>query len=367
MQRRFLFRFCILTLAAAAVAACSAKTPKHAPTQPVPEAPKTTPGKPMEAPPFLNRASFDIPPEARLWTPLLQRLAADGFAPQDLTALFSRPDMRFDPGPMITKMRELKRIGMRTEETKQIQIGLLRLGFETGRPDGLPGDATRAAIRDFQKSAGLAQDGKPTIALLQTIQNEVRRRGLENAPLPEFKTPSSTKVYSWALTPSQKKESAAFLQQHRGLLRRMEQRYGVPAELAVAILTVETRLGQYFGKDKAVVALASMAMAGDYDVVAPQMAGESVDAEMEAYLRKRAQEKGDWAYAELKALLQYAQANRLDPLSIPGSVYGAFGLGQFMPSNALKFGVDGDGNGTVDLFAIEDMAMLSRRVGISRK
>ena len=41
-------------------------------------------------------------------------------------------------------------------------------------------------------------------------------------------------------------------------------------------------------------------------------------------------------------------------MSFVGSIYGAIGISQFMPTNALKFGQDGDGDGRVDLFRHED-------------
>ena len=44
----------------------------------------------------------------------------------------------------------------------------------------------------------------------------------------------------------------------------------------------------------------------------------------------------------------------LDPLTVPGSLYGAIGIAQFMPSKALRYGVDGNGDGAVNLFDLED-------------
>ncbi len=55
-------------------------------------------------------------------------------------------------------------------------------------------------------------------------------------------------------------------------------------------------------------------------------------------------------YRELKFLLTYLGKNRLDPLSIKGSVEGAIGIPQFLPSNIDHYGQDGDGDGIVDLF-----------------
>ncbi len=72
------------------------------------------------------------------------------------------------------------------------------------------------------------------------------------------------------------------------------------------------------------------------------------------WLKRRTAQKAGWAYGECKALLTYAQQARRDPLGIPGSFYGAIGIAQFMPSQALRHGVDGNRDGVVDLFVMED-------------
>ncbi len=60
--------------------------------------------------------------------------------------------------------------------------------------------------------------------------------------------------------------------------------------------------------------------------------------------------KSKWAYAELKHFLQYAQGEAINPAEIAGSIAGALGIAQFMPSNIIAFAKDGDGNGRIDLF-----------------
>jgi membrane-bound lytic murein transglycosylase B len=65
---------------------------------------------------------------------------------------------------------------------------------------------------------------------------------------------------------------------------------------------------------------------------------------------KKADRKSSWAYAELKALLRYTEAQNIDPVAIRGSYAGALGYCQFMPSNVLSLGVDGNGDSRVNLF-----------------
>ena len=66
------------------------------------------------------------------------------------------------------------------------------------------------------------------------------------------------------------------------------------------------------------------------------------------------EQRSDWAYKEFVALLGNVRASHLDALGVPGSVYGAIGLCQFMPSNIAPYGADGDGDGTVNLFTVPD-------------
>ena len=122
----------------------------------------------------------------------------------------------------------------------------------------------------------------------------------------------------------------------------------------MGILTVETRLGNYLGEKSAFVTLASMALCDNFKCVASAFKDESITPRKKRWLDRRIARKAQWAYEECKALLTYAQQTRKDPLSIPGSFYGAIGIAQFMPSKALRYGVDGNQDGVVDLFVLED-------------
>ena len=89
---------------------------------------------------------------------------------------------------------------------------------------------------------------------------------------------------------------------------------------------------------------------------------------------KKADRKSGWAYRELKAFLTYAYQQGLDPAEVPGSIAGAIGYAQFMPSNILAYGKDGNNDGSVDLLNHADsMASIAYylkrhgwRPGISR-
>ena len=64
---------------------------------------------------------------------------------------------------------------------------------------------------------------------------------------------------------------------------------------------------------------------------------------------KKAAFRSKWAYQELKAFLTYTEREGIDPTTIPGSFAGAVGVAQFIPTNILAYGRDGDDDGMVDM------------------
>jgi membrane-bound lytic murein transglycosylase B len=114
-----------------------------------------------------------------------------------------------------------------------------------------------------------------------------------------------------------------FWQANKVALQRAATIYGVPAEIIVAIIGVETEYGQNMGKFGVFEALASIAFCY------PPRA---------SFFRN-----------ELEQLLLLARENGVNPLSIKGSYAGAIGIPQFMPSSQRRYAVDFDGNDSIDL------------------
>ncbi len=146
-------------------------------------------------------------------------------------------------------------------------------------------------------------------------------------------------------------KAKTYLSRHREALQNAEKEFGVEKEIITAVILVETRLGTFFGNSFILNTLSTMAVLSDpksRDFVWERM------AKSEKHKRKDfeawADRKTEWAYKELKAFLEYTQKENLDPLTIKGSYAGAMGIGQFMPSNALKLGRDGNKDGRIDLF-----------------
>ncbi len=121
----------------------------------------------------------------------------------------------------------------------------------------------------------------------------------------------------------------AFWRTHETALQSAEQRYGVPAEVIVGIIGVETFYGRIMGRYRVIDALATLAF--DFP------AGRS---DRSAFFR-----------AELEEFFVLCAREGVDPQLPRGSYAGAIGLPQFMPGSVNRWAVDHDGDGRVDLRA----------------
>lgn len=120
-----------------------------------------------------------------------------------------------------------------------------------------------------------------------------------------------------------------FWNEHAHTLARAEAAYGVPAEIIVGIIGIETIYGRDTGKFRVFDTLATLAFAY------PETPNRA--ARM-AFFR-----------SELANTLLFAREHRLEPFSVLGSFAGAVGMPQFMPGSILKYGVDFDKDGQIDL------------------
>ncbi|TXT38509.1 MAG: membrane-bound lytic murein transglycosylase B [Comamonadaceae bacterium] len=139
------------------------------------------------------------------------------------------------------------------------------------------------------------------------------------------------KVYrSRFVEPIRIKAGVAFWQAHRQTLQRAEQETGVPAEIIVGIIGVETLYGQNTGNFRVIDALATLTF--DFPSSHP-----------------RAAQRNAYFQDELEQFLSLSSRTGRDPLAIKGSYAGAMGWPQFMPSSWAKYAVDFDADGVVDL------------------
>ena len=186
------------------------------------------------------------------------------------------------------------------------------------------------AVRDFEDDI-VARNGFDRAQIEDVVK---RARFIDSAvqlvkPAPPGK-PKNWQAYSDRfIEPIRINAGVRFWNENADLLARAEATYGVPAEIIVGILGVETIYGRDTGRFRVVDVLATLAFAY------PE-APNRVDRM--AFFR-----------SELEHTLLLARKENIDPFSLLGSFAGAVGMPQFMPGNILKYGVDFDGDGIVDL------------------
>ncbi|MFH1060467.1 MAG: lytic murein transglycosylase [Pseudomonadota bacterium] len=172
-----------------------------------------------------------------------------------------------------------------------------------------------------------------------------------------FSRHERTLDYGQFLQPATVARARQFKKAQARELAQASARTHVPAELVVAILTVESGLGSYTGKYSTFAMLASQAVL-DQPLARARLAqawpksqrAYLASAECEARFRKRAA----WAREEIKGLLQLSARQGRSPHFYKGSPFGAVGMPQFVPTSVLKWGTDGNRDGRVDLNSVAD-------------
>jgi lytic murein transglycosylase len=132
----------------------------------------------------------------------------------------------------------------------------------------------------------------------------------------------SFEEFSGRMVPPRLTRGSNMMKQYGSVLSRIEQSYGVPGEVLVAIWGLETDFGANIGKFPTLRSLATLA----YDC-----------------------RRSEMFQAELIDALRIVERGDLSPQDMRGAWAGEIGQTQFMPSSYIKFAVDFDGNGRRDL------------------
>lgn len=144
-----------------------------------------------------------------------------------------------------------------------------------------------------------------------------------------------TKPKNWAayrarfVEPQRIKAGVDFWNKYGDALDRAEQQFGVPAQIIVGIIGVETFYGKNVGRFRVLDVLSSLSFA--------YPDAPNHDARSAYFL------------GELEQSLLFARESGVDPFSLIGSYAGALGWGQFMPSSIRKYAIDFDDDGKIDL------------------
>ena len=167
---------------------------------------------------------------------------------------------------------------------------------------------------------------------LESMFNRTRYVGIASQlikPAPPGK-PKNWHVYRTRFVEPVRIDSGVqFWDRYADALSRAETRYGVPAEIIVAIIGVESIYGRHTGNFRVMDAITTLAF--DY----PDTPTRS--------------ERMEFFRGELENTLLFARESGIDPFSLLGSYAGAIGWPQFMPGSIRKFAVDFDGDGKIDL------------------
>ncbi|QNP39693.1 lytic murein transglycosylase B [Lysobacter solisilvae (ex Woo and Kim 2020)] len=199
-------------------------------------------------------------------------------------------------------------------------------------PPQRPSDAVRAAfVAETAAKYGLDA---------AYIESVLARAQIRESTVTAMARPAETKPWRdyrpIFITPQRIDGGRAFLAEHRDQLARVEAQYGVPAEVIVAILGVETSWGGNTGKSSVLDALYTLAFNYPRTNLPERIEREN---QREAFFRD-----------ELAQLMKLGKETGLDVATLTGSYAGAMGWGQFMPSSYRAYAVDGDGDGKRDLF-----------------
>lgn len=175
-------------------------------------------------------------------------------------------------------------------------------------------------IRDMEQRHGFSADA----LLEQFAQTRPNTKVLQLIKPPSLPTQRSWERYSPRFLNSIRIDGGVrFWQENRVALARARAIYGVPEEIIVAIIGVETMYGRNTGNFSVLEALATLAF---------------------NYPRR-----AEFFREELEQFLLLARENETSPLTIKGSFAGAIGIPQFMPGSQRRYAVDFDSDQRIDL------------------
>jgi membrane-bound lytic murein transglycosylase B len=184
-------------------------------------------------------------------------------------------------------------------------------------------------------------------------------RAFHSAPPPMFHLVCSTMKtggyppdYSHFLAPSEIVAARCFIANHRNCFLEEKAEYGVEPEIIAALFLVETHFGSFTGKTPTLAVFSTFALMyrkANRDKVWCSISPQDRLAWGRAAFDKKLLDRSAWAYKELRALFELEQKCGMKVEGLRGSYMGAIGWPQFLPSSLVKYGVDGNGDGRIDL------------------
>lgn len=194
-------------------------------------------------------------------------------------------------------------------------------------------DAEREDVKVFIDK--LAQEHGFDKAFVRSIlaQSESQQKILDAISRPAERTRPWHEYRDIFITPKRIDAGVVFMDEHAERLTRISGQTGVPVEIIVAIIGVETFYGRITGNYRVIDALATLGF--DYPPRAKFFRGQ------------------------LEELFVLAREEQLELAELVGSYAGAMGPPQFIPSSYRAYAVDGDGDGRRDLLGNWDDILMS--------
>lgn len=200
------------------------------------------------------------------------------------------------------------------------------------QPPKLPPFVQQSVVRDFIQQ--MHEKHGFEVQPLQAIFEHARPiPAVQKAIMPP-RDPSIRSWYAYRsrfIEPRRLEGGERFWQAHAATLNRASAETGVPEEIIVAIIGIESIYGHHMGNFGTLAALATLAF--DYPKINP-----ATDTARAALFRQ-----------QLEELLLLAREEGRDPLTYRGSYAGALGLPQFLPGSIRQYGQDGDHDGHIRL------------------
>lgn len=197
--------------------------------------------------------------------------------------------------------------------------------FLIGAPSTYANTGYDSRVEAQRLIAELSAEGLDEAALTQWLSQAKRKDSILKA----ISRPAEKRL-NWGeyrkifITKGRIEQGVAFWNTHRKALQRAEKNFGVPAEIIVAIIGVETRYGKNMGSYRVLDALATLGF--DYPP------------------------RSEFFLKQLKAFFQLTHQQKLNPTLLKGSYAGAMGYGQFIPSSYLSYAIDFDQDGKIDIW-----------------
>ena len=185
-------------------------------------------------------------------------------------------------------------------------------------------------LAQLQQQARQQNLSDRAVATVATMQQQPRVLELDRKQ-PEF-AQTFGQYLKTRLSEDRIRKGREMYARHRVFLDQLSARYGVQGQYLVAFWGLETNYGGYLGNSPTLDSLATLACD-------PR--------------------RSEFFTSEFLTALRVMERESLQPSQMRGSWAGAMGHTQFMPSNYMRYAVDGDGDGRIDLFGSEKDALAS--------